>query len=166
MAYAFRLRALDVNNQPELWPDGEAAETAVLLHGTCVPDTSEPDDDIHQARALPLGETTQRNLCGAGDPDWFYTDIVKEGRYFITGLSQNGGAAVNITIYAEDGTTVVAGGAAGGIGQNAVVRFQPDAPGRYYIIVNPLTENLMGTDAVYGIAVLESKEIFLPIVVR
>ena len=56
--------------------------------------------------------------------------------------------------------------AAAGVGQNAVLRFRPDAPGRYYLRVAPLAANLFGTEAVYRVAVLESKELFLPLVIR
>jgi hypothetical protein len=166
MAYAFRLRAFDLNNQPEPWPGGDAAETGVILPELCDQDGAEPDDDVTQAKVLDLGEWAQRNLCGAGNLDWFSVDIANESSYLMNGVSQNGGAAVRITVYAEDGTTVLANSAAAGISQNVGVRFHAAAPGRYYIKVDPLVENLMGTDAVYRIAVWESTDIFLPVMAR
>ena len=36
-SYAFRLRALDANSQPEPWPAGEAFETSATLPATCLP---------------------------------------------------------------------------------------------------------------------------------
>jgi hypothetical protein len=161
-SYAFRLRALDGNHQPEAWPAGDAAETSAILPATCTPDAFEPDDDVTQARALIPGVRVQRNLCGAANPDWFGVDITTAGSYLITGLSQNGGAAVRITLYAEDGVTVLASSAAAGVGQHAALRYTA-APGRYFIQFTPLANNLFGTDAVYSAAVYASKEIFLPL---
>ena len=106
-SYAFRLRALDANSQPEPWPAGDAFETSATLPATCLPDGFEPDDDPTQARALALGGSAQGNLCGAGDPDWFRVEIENESNYFVVASSQSGGAAVSITVYAEDGVTIL-----------------------------------------------------------
>ena len=166
VSYAFRLRALDTNGQPELWPAGDAAETtSTMLPATCAPDSFEPDDDLTQAKALVSGEWTQRNLCGPGNLDWFRIDIENADVYYVSAPSQNGGAAVRVTVFAENGATILASGEAAGIGQNADVFFRP-AAGRYYIKVEPLTANLFGTEAVYAVVVAEAKEIFLPLVAR
>ena len=166
VSYAFRLRAVDVNNQSEPWPAGDAAETSVTLPGVCTPDAFEPDDDLAQASALAPGEWAQRNLCGPGNPDWFRVEIGKASDYFVSALSQNGGAAVSITVYPQDGATILAGGAAAGVGQGVDVLFRPAAAGIYYLKVDPLVANLVGTDAVYTVMVSEAKEIDLPLVVR
>ena len=165
-SYAFRLRALDANGQTESWPAGGAFETSATLPATCLPDGFEPDDDSTQARALLLGIKAQRNLCEAGDPDWFRVEIGKVSDYSVIASSINGGAAVRITVYAADGTTTLANGQAAGVGQAASVRFQAAAAGSYYIKIVPLTTNLMGTEAVYDVSVVEVQEVFLPLVTR
>ncbi len=165
-SYAFRLRAIDTNNQPEPWPAGGTFETNASLPLTCILDNLEPDDNYTQAGILPLDLWAQANLCGAGNPDWYRVDISAPGDYVVTTASQSGGAAVNITVYAADGAAVLALGRAAGVGQGAVVRFQANTSGSYYIKIEPLTQDLMGTDAIYGIRVSEVKETFLPLVVR
>ncbi len=165
-SYDFRLHALDIYNQPEPWPDGDAAETSITLPGVCTPDASEPDDDSTQASDLVLGERAQRNLCGIGNPDWFRIEISEPQDYIAGALSQDGGAAVSITVYAEDGETVLASSAAAGVGKDAAVLFQPATEGSYYIKVEPLVANLMGTGAVYQLVVSEINESFLPLVAR
>jgi hypothetical protein len=164
--YAFRLRTLDDNNQPEPWPASEAFEASVTLPATCTPDAFEPDDDFTQARVLTLGVWAQSNLCGAGDPDWFRVDIEKASNYFMIAPSQSGGAAVSITVYSGDSKTILASNLAAGIGQGAAVRFKAVAAGSYYIKVDPLTPYLMGTNAVYAVMVSEAKDTFLPLVGR
>ena len=123
-SYAFRLRALDANSQPEPWPADDAFETSATLPATCTPDSFEPDDVITQTRTLPLDVWAQGNLCGTGNPDWFQVEIEDAGDYFVTAPSQYGGAAVSITVYPEDGETILASGQAAGVGQGAIVRFQ------------------------------------------
>ena len=73
---------------------------------------------------------------------------------------------MHITLYTEDGTTILASSQAAGVRQDAEVRFRPAAAGSYYIKVEPLVANLSGTDAVYRVMMSENKEIFLPLVVR
>jgi murein DD-endopeptidase MepM/ murein hydrolase activator NlpD len=163
---AFRLRALDVNSQPEPWPAGDAFETSVTLPAACLPDGFEPDDAPVQARTLALGVAAQGNLCPAGDPDWFRVEIEKAGDYFAIAPSLNGGAAVRISVVAGDGETVLASGQAPGLGQAVVMRFQVAAAGSYYLKIEPLTPTLMGTQALYGVTVSEVKQAFLPVVRR
>jgi murein DD-endopeptidase MepM/ murein hydrolase activator NlpD len=165
-SYAFRLRALDANGQPEPWPAGGAAEITLSLPAACALDAFEPDDDSLLARTLALGATAQGNLCGAGNPDWFRVDVVNAGNYFVTASSLNGGAAVRITAYAADGVTLVGSGQAAGIGQGATARFRAAAPGTYYLKVEPLLPHLMGTDAVYGLRVTKVSEAYLPVLLR
>lgn len=165
-SYAFRLRALDTNGQPEPWPAGDAPEATAALPATCTADPFESDDSPGQAVDLAVDESAPRNLCGPGDPDWFRLTLESETDYAVTARSRNGGAAVRITVYAGDGETVLAGGAAGGIGQSAVAIFTPRETGSYFVRAEPLTENLSGTDAVYELVVSEVKLVFLPLAVR
>jgi hypothetical protein len=162
---AFRLRALDTNSQPELWPAGDAFETSAALPATCAQDGFEPDDNATQAKALALDVPTQRNLCDAGDPDWFQLDLAHESNYYALAASQSGGAAVRITVFAENGTTILATGQAAGIGRDASLRFHA-AAGRYFIKVEALIPTLMGTGAVYSLRAVEERQVFLPMLVR
>lgn len=163
--YAFRLRALDANSQPEPWPAGDAFETSATLPAACVPDGFEPDDNPTQASTLSLDTPAQRNLCEGGDPDWFQLDFANESNYYVLAASQSGGAAARITVYAENGTTILAIGQAGGIGQNASLRFHA-AAGRVYLKIEALIPTLMGTQAAYSLSVLEERQVFLPLVSR
>lgn len=164
----FRLRALDSNGQAEAWP--ASAETSAALPTGCTPDGFEPDDTPDQARDLALGEWALGSLCGssdpAGNPDWFWVQIDQPEKYFVGMSSQSGGAAVKITVYGGDGSTVLASGGSSGIGQGAGVRFQAETAGGYYIKVEPLTPNLFGTDAVYRIVAAQLREIFMPVMAR
>ena len=71
-----------------------------------------------------------------------------------------------MTVYRDDGETILASGQAAGVGYGTFMRFQADVTGVYFIKIEPLTPHLMGTDAMYGVSVVEVKEIFLPLVLR
>lgn len=73
---------------------------------------------------------------------------------------------MRITVYAEDGQTIVANGQAAGVGEGVKIRFEAAVAGSYYIKIEPLTAYLMGTDAVYDVSVMEVQEVFLPLVGR
>ena len=117
------------------------------------------------AKELPFGEQALRNLCAVADTDWFLVNFVEENDYMVRVASLNGGAAVKISVYSEDGGTLLTSTQAPGIGQNAQVIF-PAMAGDYSIKIEPLIPNLMGTNAVYGITVSEGHVTYLPLVNR
>jgi murein DD-endopeptidase MepM/ murein hydrolase activator NlpD len=165
VTYDFRLRALDTNGQPEPWPAADAAETSTSLPAACAPDVFEPDDTADQARSLTLGLQTTGSLCGTTsnpNPDWSSVGMEAGKIYLIQARSQSGGAAVKITVYGSDGTTVLASTEAGGLGQDAAMTFRAGAAGIYYIKIEPLKPNLSGSDALYRLAVSELKFTFMP----
>lgn len=164
--YGFRLRALDSNGQPEAWPAGDLPEIEITLPSSCTQDASEPDDTAVQGRGLVLGEEAQGNLCGQGNADWFLVDVNPASRYAIRAASLNGGAAVRLTAYGQDGQSVLAMGQAAGLGMDASLRFNPAGESQVYIQVEPLIPNLFGSDAMYALVVSESQDVFLPLLFR
>ena len=160
--YSFRLRAVDVNGQFEPWPDGDLAETSAVLPATCTPDVFEIDDDPARARVLAAGKEATGNICSAGNADWFSFKTGEAGFYRAAFYSLNGGAAARITIYGSDGETVVSHGGSGGVGQDGAAYIYSDSPGIYFIKIEPLYANLVGTDAEYGLVVSKVKIIFFP----
>ncbi len=164
--YGYRLRAIDSIGQLEAWPAGDVAETTISLPSTCNADLSEPDDNSAQAKSLALGDAVQRNLCGAGDPDWFLLNIINPGYYRVSANSVSGGAAVKITVYKDDGVTLLASGMAPDIAQAANLVFKVDVADSYYVKIEPMVANLTGTNAVYEISVSQVSVNFLPLMSR
>ncbi len=164
--YEFRLRALDSNNQPEPWPANQAAETSASMPVECVPDLYEDDDDVDHAYLIDLGQSEQRNLCGVADLDWFEVQIDEPGYYQFRAKSVSGGAAVKITVYNENGAIEVVNGEAPGIGQDTNVLIKMDSIGNYAIKVEPLVQNLIGTNTLYQLSVNQVSVTFLPLISR
>lgn len=71
-------------------------------------DSSEPDNDISQARELvPGAKPLVRTLDG--DPDWFKIRLDSAERYIFDFARQDdGGCGVNLAIYGQDSNTVLA----------------------------------------------------------
>lgn len=165
-SYDFRLRALDINNQAEAWAPSNVAETSAVLPATCNADTHEPDNTFTQARNLNPGNAAQGNLCPTADPDWFRIEIPIPALYLARANSLSGGAAVRLSLYAADGTTLLASNQAPAAGETAWLRFEPTAAGIHYIKVEPLTPTLIGSNAIYSLWVGEVKDTFLPLMMR
>ena len=157
---------MDINGQPEPWPADDASETSVIFPSTCVADQYEEDDNLNETNPIIPGVSEQRNLCAVGDSDWFDVQINEEGDYIFQASSINGGAAVKIMLFGEDGVTLVANGESQGIGQHAHILLHVDKVGNYKIKIEPLVENLMGSEALYQIMVDDITLTFLPLVVR
>ena len=164
--YAFRLRALDINGQHEPWPADNIAETSVILPSTCVADPYEEDDSVGEAKLINSGVSEQRNLCAVGDSDWFDVQIAEAGDYIIQASSISGGAAVKIMLFGEDGVTPIANGESQGVGEHARILLHIDNVGNYKIKIEPLVENLMGSEALYQILIDDVMLTYLPIVER
>lgn len=71
-------------------------------------DSSEPDNEISQARELSIGaKALVRTLDGS--PDWFKVHLDSAERYIFDFARQdNGGCGVNLAIYGQDSNTVLA----------------------------------------------------------
>jgi hypothetical protein len=104
--------------------------------------------------------------CKEDDSDWLDVQITEAGDYIIQASSINGGAAVKIMLFEEDGETLIANGESQGIGQHASVLLHVDNVGNYKIKIEPLVENLMGSEALYQIMVDDVTFTFLPLVER
>ncbi|HSM23313.1 MAG TPA: peptidoglycan DD-metalloendopeptidase family protein, partial [Anaerolineaceae bacterium] len=165
-SYAFRLRAVDNNNQYEPWPAGNVSETSVILPSTCELDSFEPDDDPSQSKELNIDEKQQRNLCGVGNSDWFNVYLEEEVNYRILSKSISGGAATKITLLPDDEETILRQGTAMGAGMDSDLIFSVENTGAYFIKIEPLVANLVGTAAIYELSISEVELIYLPLVNR
>mgnify|MGYP000891952711 FL=1 len=164
--YAFRIRAIDQNNQVEIWPDGDLSETSASMPTECTPDDYEPDDDISQASEIKSGDIIRRSLCDQGDSDWFIRNVSELGNYQLLARSVSGGAAVKATLFYQDGETVLSSANASGAGQNLTSIFEIDTLGTYYIKIEPLYPTLFGTEAIYELSLEKVFVSFLPMLSR
>ena len=115
---------------------------------------------------MAIGEVGQRNLCSVGDADWFVINIGNPNYYRVSANSVSGGAAVKISLYKDDGVTLLASGMAPGIAQTANLVFKVDVADNYYVKIEPLVANLVGTNAIYEISINQVNLSFFPLISR
>lgn len=164
--YGFRMRALDINGQAEAWPAGDAAEVNVSTPATCVEDAAEQDDSAAQAVLISLGVEHQRNICGLADADWFQFWTGDHERYFLFARTIGGGAAVRVSVYAADGSTLLGSAIAPTVNSSTGLGVIVPKNQAVYVRAEPAFSNLTGTAVLYGVKVSPGYVLSLPIILR
>jgi hypothetical protein len=165
-SYGFRMRAIDNNGQTEAWPAGDAAEITVTTPATCEEDGAEQDDNPATAVFISLGVEHQRNICGLGDADWFKFWTGGHDRYMFFARSIGGGAAVRVSVYASDGTTLLGSATATAVNSNTSLGVIVPKNQTIYVKAEPAFTNLTGTAVLYGMKVSPSYGFFMPIILK
>lgn len=166
VSYGFRMRAIDSNGQPEAWPAGDAAEVTVSTPATCVEDAAEQDDSAAAAVLISLGVENQRNICGLGDADWFQFWTGDHERYFLFARTIGGGAAVRLSVYAADGSTLLGSATAPAVNSSTSLGVMVPKNQTVYVKAEPAFTNLTGTAVLYGMKVSPGYGLSLPIILK
>ena len=165
-SYGFRMRAIDNNGQPEAWPAGDVAEVTINTPATCVEDSAEQDDDASTAVFITFGSEPQRNICGWGDADWFKFSSGDQERYMIFARSIGAGAALKLSVYAADGTTLLGSATAPDLNTSTSLGVMVPKNQVVYFKVEPAFTNLTGTAVVYGMKVVPAYGMSLPFILK
>jgi hypothetical protein len=159
---SFRMRATDRANNVSAYPT--SAQATISITAACTPDTYEDDDSYTTASNLPWAVPTEHNICTLGDNDWAHLQLEAGKNYRVMALPLGGGAAANLTLYASDGSTVVASQNASGFAQSTILTYISTASGDYYLRVAPWHDNLAGNGVRYSLQVDEIQYFFLPFI--
>jgi len=165
-SYGFRMRAVDNNGQPEAWLAGDAAEVTVTTPATCVDDAAEQDDSAATAVSIGIGLENQRNICGFGDSDWFKFPTGNQDHYMFFARSIGAGAAVRVSVYAADGSTLLGSATAPAVNSNTSLGVMVPKNQTIYIKAEPAFTNLTGTAVLYGMKVVPGYGFFMPIILK
>lgn len=164
--YGFRMRAIDNNGQPEAWPAGDVAEVTINTPATCVEDSAEQDNDASTAVFITFGSEPQRNICGWGDADWFKFSSGNQDRYFIFARSIGAGAALKLSVYAADGTTLLGSAIAPDVNTSTSLGVMVPKNQTIYIKAEPAFTNLTGTAVLYSMKVVPAYGMSLPFILK
>jgi hypothetical protein len=97
-------------------------------------DAFEPDNTGAAAKALTLNTAQAHTLCNASDEDWVYVDLPAGRTVTVRATVVNASSDPHVTVFAEDGSTVL-GSNDDADGYSARVTFTPPRAGRYRIMV-------------------------------
>ena len=163
-SYGFRMRAIDQNGQAEAWLAGDAAEVNVSLPAACAEDAAEQDDTPAQAAAVSPGTEYPRNICGAGDADWFKFWSGENDFYLVFARSADGGAALRLSVFAADDSTLLGAASALSPGSHTGLGVSVPKNQMVYIKAEPAFANLSGTAVRYKLKVSPASVFFLPVI--
>ncbi|HEX9090928.1 MAG TPA: hypothetical protein VF831_05530, partial [Anaerolineales bacterium] len=176
--YAYRLRGVDHSGNSETYP--ATAET-----GTSVPvadvicfamdsyDTG--GDDNSPARASLIyadGASQMHNYCNPlaanrqNDEDWIKLNVVQGVHYRIESLANSLPSASRISLYAQDGTTLIAETIPVSFGDNTYLMWAADRTAQVYIRLRHLDGRVIGNDVGATISVKTGILYLLPLLNR
>jgi hypothetical protein len=163
--YEFRLRAFDNNGQPEAWPAGDIPEQSITFPTNCTPDVGEVDNTYQTAKPIFINSTLTRNFCQSGDVDWYRLDTSEWLNYMVSttpkGLT---GATVNLSVYAENGITLIKKITTTGLFNPTDLIFNATGQPYVYIKAESNTLNLAGNQVQYSIVVKRQYINWLPMI--
>ena len=128
--------------------------------------SAEQDDSAATAIFISLGVEHQRIICGLGDADWFKFWTGDHDRYMFFARSIGAGAAVRVSVYAPDGTTLLGSAIAPAVNSNTSLGVMVPKNQDVYFKVEPAFTNLTGTDVLYGMKVFTGYGMSLPIIFK
>lgn len=169
-AYGFRLRALDAAGNIETYPAGaETSTTIPFADQLCGAPDSFEDDNAPIAATLALtGSLTTHNFCNPqaadwqGDEDWLTFSAVSGVEYFLLAAPLDQSAAAQISLFAADGTTLLAEASAADFGIAAALRWRAGESGMVFVRLRHNDSRVIG--AGYTFRVQLSRPVFLPVV--
>ena len=121
---------------------------------SCDADSAEPDDNQAAARAIAAdGTIHQRNVCPAGNADWFTFSGTSGATYTIETLDNGPEADTVISFYDSAGTLLAENDDhTAGVGSQVVQQVTQD--GAYFVRVQLYNPTNYGTGTTYGLRVL------------
>jgi hypothetical protein len=116
-------------------------------------DSYEPDDTPATATAQAVGATTHHNASKAGDVDWVRLSLAAGIAYDFNTSGLGSNADTVLTLYASDGTTVLAQNDDTGLTLASDVAWTPATSGTYYLQVQQWSTPIAGCGTSYDLSV-------------
>lgn len=164
--FEFQMRAVDQAGNVEDYPD--RAEAVVTFNGACTPDAFDASDGV-RGSGIPVqllnAAPTERRLC-QNDVDWVAFDASAGEDIGVLILSQGGGAAVQVRLYAAGNAVPLLEQSARGLGESTALRWKAPASGRYELEIRAVDARLWGEDVRYRLYVGNTQALFLPLIGR
>ena len=176
--YAYRMHGVDRSGNAEAYPT--SAETSTSLPEAdflcSQPDTYDSSgNDNSPANANPIipgGASQTHNYCNPlgqdyqNDEDWVMFTAQYGKHYLIQSLPNSMATATVISLYAQDGTTLLAETRPNSFGDSTMLVWTSDRDGLVYIQLSHMDGRVIGNEVTYRVIVLEGYQTFLPLANR
>lgn len=159
--YAFRIRAVDVSGNVEVYPDVEDTVTLVQDAATLCSNTDlyEIDNTSDTAQWFSLDGTLQNhNFCNPllasyeADSDWIRIQALANQGFSVLAIPPVGSPAqVNLTLYLKSGQSLneLDSAISPGYGTAVWIHYVPASDGEYYLRMTSQDERIIGEGAKY-----------------
>jgi hypothetical protein len=176
-AYKYRMHGVDFSGNSESYPTQAEASTAVPEAEVLC---SAPDDfdasgnnDNSPAMANMIyadGDSQVHNNCNPltpnfqGDEDWAKLTVLQGEHYFIRSHANSIQTATVISVYAEDGSTLIAEAIPEEFGDSTYLIWTPDQDQTVYLRFRHLDGRVIGTSVASTISVSTGALIYIPFI--
>jgi hypothetical protein len=172
--YSYRMHGVDYSGNSESYPaDAETAtaipEADVLCFAPDSYDTSGNDNTPANASMIFVNEASQfHNYCNPlspnyqNDEDWAKLDVTKNQHYLIHSTPKSSPTATIISLYAQDGVTLLAEVVPTAFGKNTTLLWTSDRNEQVYLRFRNLDGRVIGNDVGSTISVKTGLWTYLP----
>ncbi len=175
-SYQYRIHAIDFASNSEAYPSSAEASTSIPAASTlCASldayDTGTNDNSVGMANSIAINGSPQtHNFCNPlasdrlFDQDWV-TFTAQAGRtYFIEGTASAVQSAVELNLFASDGSTLLAASSPDWFGERTLLTWTADQDGMVYVRMRHVDGRVIGSVVTYQVQVREGFGLHLPIV--
>jgi hypothetical protein len=177
-SYSYRMHGVDFSGNTEIYPTGAEVTTAIpnaniLCSAPDSYDTSGNDNTPATASMIFVdGPAQVHNFCNPlapnyqNDEDWVGLLVTNQQRYLIHAIAQSPPSATIISLFAENGETLLAEAQPAGFGRNTFLVWTSDRDGLVYLRLRHLDGRVIGNDVGSTFSVKTGTLTFLPIIQR
>ena len=176
--YVYKMRGIDHSGNTENYPaEAEATTTIqaanVLCNSLDSYDTSGDDNSPGKASVIYANGASQfHNFCNPlvpgfqNDEDWAQMMVVRGEHYLIHSIANSPPTATVISLYAQDGTSLLAESGPLKFGNNTFLIWTSDRDGLVYLRFRHVDGRVIGKNVASMISVHTGSLIFLPLINR
>jgi hypothetical protein len=174
-AYAYRMHGVDRSGNSENYPESAEANTAVpdadvLCYARDSYDTNGNDNSPSNASTIYANGASQiHNFCNPlspdyqNDEDWVKLTVQQGKHYFIHSMVDSPPTATEISLFAQDGTTLRSEALPKEFGANSYLIWTPTRDETLYICLRHVDGRVIGTNVGSSVSVKTGELTFLPI---
>ncbi|OGO27069.1 MAG: hypothetical protein A2136_04795 [Chloroflexi bacterium RBG_16_54_11] len=178
ITYAYRMHGVDISGNSEDYPTNPETSTAipeadVLCFAPDSYDTSGNDNSAANASIIAADSANQvHNYCNPlspdyqNDEDWAQMTVVQGERYFIWSHANSRQTATIISLFGQDGTTLIAESIPSKFGNSTFLIWTPDQDQTVYLRFRHVDGRVIGTNVSSIVSVTTNEFRFLPFINR
>ena len=174
--YSYRMHGIDHSGNSESYPSTAETSTSipyasVICFAPDSYDTSGNDNSMANASVIFANGASQiHNYCNPlspdyqNDEDWVKLDVEAGEHYLIVSMANSLPTATKISLYAQDGATLIAEAVPQKFGENTALVWTSDRDELVYIRFSHMDGRVIGKDVATTVSVRTGNWTFLPII--